>query len=125
MILWIWLIWWVISWFEPIVIWLPESAPFYGITVAPFLFINSRAQDELWILMHERRHLIQQRIISPLIFLIVYTAMSGILFLYALIVYRNTEKAFKFAWWFNWFEEDARCRGGYFTDKCHFEDWEG
>lgn len=125
MIMWIWLIWWVVSFFEPIVIWVPESFPLYGLTIAPFIFLNEQTHEKLWVLLHERRHLIQQRVLSPLIFMMVYFTLSAVLFVYALIVYRDFSKAFDYAWWFNWLEEDARCRGGYYTDRCRFEDWEG
>jgi len=75
MVLWIlFLVWWLITFLPPIYIngkWLMKGIA--GMTLAPFVFYRKEAYlDSELFRKHERAHILQQRICSPLIFLIIY-----------------------------------------------------
>jgi len=65
------LLWWLISFLKPQWIYIP--IPFYGVTVAPFIFSGVKHPPEP-IKQHEYRHIWQQRWLSPPLFFILYIA---------------------------------------------------
>jgi len=66
----IWLIWWGLSWIPPR--WIKvKKFPFTALTLAPFIFYSAEYIPD-WLKKHEERHVLQQRILSPLLFVALY-----------------------------------------------------
>ena len=66
----IWLIWWALSWVPPQ--WAKiDRLPVTAITIAPFIFYSYDYIPD-WLKNHELRHILQQRILSPPIFILLY-----------------------------------------------------
>lgn len=116
----IWLVWWILSFLKPIYIrW--DKLPAVAMVVAPIIFINKKALYKYYltdegiesVYRHEYRHIIQQRILSPLIFLVLYGIFYVVLlYYYFCVVGKGFKEAHFNAYWNIPFEKDARKYSG-------------
>ena len=113
MILIIFLVWWAASFLPPIVVHVPLGGMAAAMTIAPFILVDRRYEED-WTIKHEKRHVFQQRLISPPLVIILYLLISGVLFLYYLIQERNIQRAWWRCYFYNPFEIDARRNGGWY-----------
>ena len=114
-IVYIWLLWWLFSLLGPKII-KTTYLPVIGLSFAPFIFYNPThfgSRMPMWVLNHEKCHIKQQRILSPLIFIILYFSISGVIFIYQLFLTRSFKKAWYYAYYLNPFEKQARKAGWY------------
>ena len=126
----IWLTWWALSWIPPQ--WAKiNKLPATAMTIAPFIFYTAEYIPG-WLKNHELRHILQQRILSPPIFILLYVANYLINLSWAwigvitkmcntdwkLYPWRNSKllsQIHAIAYVYILFELDAICHGGWIT----------
>lgn len=107
----IYMFWWlytIIS--EPIFV-NSTKIPAVAITIAPFVILNPKyvsAKVPPELLAHELQHIKQYKILSPLVFVVLYLLFSGVLWIYFFIITGSVSEAFWNCYWYNPFEINAR-----------------
>jgi hypothetical protein len=113
-----WLVWWLVSFIKPK--WIAFRIPAVAMTIAPFVFYNPKQYEyyvkthggikaKVRLHNHEIRHVWQQRVFSPLVMLLLYLFFFIVQFIYfKFIKLMSWYDAYRYAYWYNPFEIDAR-----------------
>jgi len=125
----IWLAWWALAWLPPK--WIKVNTRLFGaMTIAPFVFYTVEYIPD-WLKKHEERHVLQQRILSPPLMLLLYVLNYLINLLWApfamvagladrddkLLLWRHADplaQAHAIAYVYILFELDAIYHGGWY-----------
>lgn len=107
----IWIITWVFS-FAEVHVFINFRGKILGMAIAPLIFLDATLERNHYlleaVLKHERVHLLQARMLSPLIFIVLYSGFFVVQFVYFIIKLRNWKDAYFKAYFYNPFEIHAR-----------------